>query len=49
MTMLIREGWGKDNPAFRQLFTETFIPGASREQMTWFNDLQKETASPDND
>jgi pimeloyl-ACP methyl ester carboxylesterase len=48
MTTLIREGWGKDNPAFRQLFTETFIPGASREQMAWFNDLQKETASPDN-
>lgn len=48
MTTLIREGWGRDNPAFRQLFTETFIPGASREQMAWFNDLQKETASPIN-
>jgi pimeloyl-ACP methyl ester carboxylesterase len=48
MTTLIREGWGRDNPAFRQLFTETFIPGASREQMAWFNDLQKETASPVN-
>jgi DNA-binding SARP family transcriptional activator/pimeloyl-ACP methyl ester carboxylesterase len=48
MTTLIREGWGKDNPAFRQLFTETFIPGASREQMAWFNDLQRETASPAN-
>jgi pimeloyl-ACP methyl ester carboxylesterase len=48
MTTLICEGWGKDNPAFRQLFTETFIPGASREQMAWFNNLQKETASPDN-
>jgi DNA-binding SARP family transcriptional activator/pimeloyl-ACP methyl ester carboxylesterase len=48
MTTLIREGWGKDNPAFRQLFTETFIPGASREQMAWFNNLQKETASPAN-
>jgi DNA-binding SARP family transcriptional activator/pimeloyl-ACP methyl ester carboxylesterase len=48
MTTLIREGWGKDNPAFRQLFTETFIPGASRKQMAWFNDLQKETASPVN-
>ncbi|SDA81163.1 alpha/beta fold hydrolase [Mesorhizobium qingshengii] len=46
MTTLIREGWGKDNPAFRQLFTETFIPGASREQMAWFNDLQRQTASP---
>jgi pimeloyl-ACP methyl ester carboxylesterase len=48
MTTLIREGWGKDNPAFRQLFTETFIPRASREQMAWFNNLQKETASPAN-
>jgi pimeloyl-ACP methyl ester carboxylesterase len=48
MTTLIREGWGRDNPAFRQMFTETFIPGASREQMAWFNDLQKETASPTN-
>jgi DNA-binding SARP family transcriptional activator/pimeloyl-ACP methyl ester carboxylesterase len=48
MTTLIREGWGKDNPAFRQLFTETFIPGASREQMALFNSLQKETASPAN-
>jgi pimeloyl-ACP methyl ester carboxylesterase/DNA-binding SARP family transcriptional activator len=48
MTTLIREGWGRDNPAFRQLFTEMFIPGASREQMAWFNDLQRETASPVN-
>jgi pimeloyl-ACP methyl ester carboxylesterase/DNA-binding SARP family transcriptional activator len=48
MTTLIREGWGKDNSAFRQLFTETFIPGASREHMAWFNDLQRETASPAN-
>ncbi len=48
MTTLIREGWGKDNPAFRQLFTEIFIPGANREQMAWFNNLQKETAAPAN-
>lgn len=48
MTTLIQEGWGKNNPAFRQLFTETFIPGANREQMNWFNELQKETVSPKN-
>jgi pimeloyl-ACP methyl ester carboxylesterase/DNA-binding SARP family transcriptional activator len=46
MTTLIREGWGKDNPAFRQLFTAMFIPDATQVQMAWFNDLQKETASP---
>src|SRR4029453_5472515 len=48
MTTLIREGWGRDNPAFRHFFTKTLRPGATREQMAWFNDLQKETASPVN-
>jgi pimeloyl-ACP methyl ester carboxylesterase len=27
---LVALGWGKDNPAFRQVFTSRFIPGASR-------------------
>ena len=45
MTTLIL-GMGHDNPAFRQLFTAMFIPGATQEQMKWFNDLQKVTASP---
>jgi pimeloyl-ACP methyl ester carboxylesterase/DNA-binding winged helix-turn-helix (wHTH) protein len=42
---LIRQGWGKENPAFRQVFTSLFIPGATHEQMTWFNDLQRVTSS----
>ena len=46
MTTLIREGWGMDNPAFRQMFSEAFIPGASREHMKWLNNLQKMTATP---
>ena len=29
MTTLIREGWAADKPAFRQLFTTMFIPGAN--------------------
>jgi pimeloyl-ACP methyl ester carboxylesterase/DNA-binding winged helix-turn-helix (wHTH) protein len=45
---LIRQGWGKENPAFRQVFTSLFIPGATHEQMTWFNDLQRVTTSPEN-
>jgi autotransporter-associated beta strand protein len=36
------------NPAFRQLFTSTFIPNATPEQVQWFNDLQRMTTSPDN-
>ena len=45
---LIRQGWGQDNPAFRQLFTSTMVPGATAEQMDWFNDVQRNTTSPEN-
>jgi pimeloyl-ACP methyl ester carboxylesterase len=30
------------------LFTSFFIPGASQEEMDWFNELQRMTTSPDN-
>jgi pimeloyl-ACP methyl ester carboxylesterase/DNA-binding CsgD family transcriptional regulator len=43
---VIRVGWAQDNPAFRQVFTSRFIPGASNEQVKWFNDLCRKTASP---
>jgi pimeloyl-ACP methyl ester carboxylesterase/DNA-binding CsgD family transcriptional regulator len=39
-------GWGKDNPAFRQVFTSRFVPGATSEQMDWFNELCRVTTSP---
>jgi pimeloyl-ACP methyl ester carboxylesterase len=45
---LIRQGWGRETPAFRQMFTSLFIPGGTIEQMQWFNDLQRITASPQN-
>jgi pimeloyl-ACP methyl ester carboxylesterase/DNA-binding winged helix-turn-helix (wHTH) protein len=45
---LMRQGWGKENPAFRQLFTSLFIPGGTEEQMRWFTDLQRITTSPEN-
>jgi pimeloyl-ACP methyl ester carboxylesterase/CheY-like chemotaxis protein len=48
LTSLILRGWGQDNPAFRQVFTSLFIPDATPEQMQWFNDLQRITASPEN-
>jgi pimeloyl-ACP methyl ester carboxylesterase/DNA-binding winged helix-turn-helix (wHTH) protein len=44
---LMRQGWGQDNPAFRQIFTSLFIPGGSPEQIDWYNDLQRLTTSPD--
>jgi pimeloyl-ACP methyl ester carboxylesterase/DNA-binding CsgD family transcriptional regulator len=44
---LTRLGWGKDNPVFRQVFTSRFIPGATDEQLGWFNDLCRKTTSPE--
>lgn len=45
---LIRIGWGRENPAFRQVFTSLFIPDGSLEQVHWFNDLQRVSSSPEN-
>jgi DNA-binding SARP family transcriptional activator/TolB-like protein/pimeloyl-ACP methyl ester carboxylesterase/Tfp pilus assembly protein PilF len=48
LKVLIEQGWGMDNPALRQMFTSMFIPGASKEQMDWFNELQRMTTSAEN-
>ena len=45
---LIRVGWGGSNPAFRTVFTTTFVPEATSEQMRWFNELSLQTASAEN-
>jgi pimeloyl-ACP methyl ester carboxylesterase/DNA-binding winged helix-turn-helix (wHTH) protein len=38
---IIRVGWGRDNPAFRQVFGTLFLPEGTAEQHQWFNDLAK--------
>ena len=45
---LMRDGWGRENPAFRQMWTSLFVPGGTAEQMQWYNDLQRITTSPEN-
>lgn len=45
---LTREGWGRDSPAYRQIFTTMLMPEATPEQMGWFNDLQRLSTSPEN-
>jgi pimeloyl-ACP methyl ester carboxylesterase/DNA-binding CsgD family transcriptional regulator len=42
---LMRAGWGRNNPVFRQVFTSRFVPDATDEQLAWFNDLCLKTAS----
>jgi pimeloyl-ACP methyl ester carboxylesterase/DNA-binding CsgD family transcriptional regulator len=44
---LIRLGWGTDTVAFRQVFTSRFAPGASSEQLDWFNELCRRTTTPE--
>ncbi len=38
---LMRLGWNNDNPAYRQLFTNQFVPDATKEQTDWFNELER--------
>jgi class 3 adenylate cyclase/pimeloyl-ACP methyl ester carboxylesterase len=46
MVTLMGLGWGQDDAAFRQLFTSQFVPGASKQQADWFNELQRISTSP---
>jgi DNA-binding winged helix-turn-helix (wHTH) protein/pimeloyl-ACP methyl ester carboxylesterase len=45
---LVRLGWGKDNPAFRQMFTTLYMPDALPEHQEWWNELQRVCTSPEN-
>ena len=47
MKTLVRQGWGADNPTFRQLFTSSMMPTATKEQMDAFNELQRLSGSPE--
>lgn len=48
MLTLTEVGWGADNPAYRQLFTNHYVPEATPKQMGWFNEMQRRSASPEN-
>lgn len=45
---LVKHGWGKDSPIYRQIFSESFTPSATTEELDWFNDFQRQTVSPAN-
>lgn len=45
---LVRFGWGRDNPAYRQIFTAQFMPDARLEQVRWFNELMRASTSAEN-
>ncbi|MGJ8533699.1 MAG: alpha/beta fold hydrolase [Alphaproteobacteria bacterium] len=41
-------GWGTDNPAYRHIFSQTFMPDATAAELTWFDEFQRQTTSPAN-
>jgi len=48
MMVLMRDGWGGRNAAFRQIFTTTFFPDADQKITDEFNELQRVTTTPQN-
>ncbi len=45
---LARVGWGRDDPAFRQVFAAQFQPDGTRADWAAFDQLQRRTTSPEN-
>ncbi|MBD2840857.1 alpha/beta hydrolase [Erythrobacter rubeus] len=46
--VLTETGWGMDNPAYRHVFSRTFMPDASMEELDWFDEFQRLTTSSEN-
>jgi pimeloyl-ACP methyl ester carboxylesterase/DNA-binding CsgD family transcriptional regulator len=45
---LVEVGWGREDPAYRAMFSTQFVPGASIEQLNSLSELQRKSASPEN-
>ena len=45
---VLRLGWGKDSPAFREVFTSLYMPNASAEQLHSFYELQRLSTTAEN-
>lgn len=44
---VVRVGWGRENPAFRQVFSTLFLPDGSPEELRSLGDLQRRSVSPE--
>ncbi len=44
---IIRQGWGSDDPSYRQLFSSQFLPEGTPEQLQWFSERQRRSATPE--
>ncbi|MFA7431355.1 MAG: alpha/beta fold hydrolase, partial [Rhodospirillaceae bacterium] len=48
LNTLIKEGWGLDFVAHRQMFSALFLPEGNPEQIKWFAELERVSTSPEN-
>jgi pimeloyl-ACP methyl ester carboxylesterase/DNA-binding winged helix-turn-helix (wHTH) protein len=45
---IVRLGWGRPDPMYRQIFAARFLPEATQEQWRSFDELQRRSTSPEN-
>ena len=45
---IVRLGWGRPDPAYRQIFVSRFLPEGTQEQWRSFDELQRRSTSADN-
>ena len=45
---LVGQGWGRDDPSYRQLFSRAFLPGATPDELAAFDEFQRRSVSPAN-
>jgi pimeloyl-ACP methyl ester carboxylesterase/DNA-binding CsgD family transcriptional regulator len=48
LVTLIREGWARADANYHQIFTRSFMPEATPEQMRWFDELQLASTNAEN-
>ena len=46
--VLTGTGWGRANPSYRHIFSSTFMPDATADELAWFDEFQRRTTSPAN-
>jgi pimeloyl-ACP methyl ester carboxylesterase len=45
---LTRLGWGTNNAAYRHIFSQTFMPDGTPDELAWFDEFQRQTTSAEN-
>jgi pimeloyl-ACP methyl ester carboxylesterase len=45
---VVRLGWGRPDPTYRQIFVARFLPDATQDQWRSFDELQRRSTSPQN-